>query len=266
MEIAEQMKNKAKTKMIPDQLKQAKKNSNKVFRLTVLRHQKRLEKIDKIIETWNSLTFFFMHRRNNRLAADILAECYCSAVGGSISTLHGYYRAGFFYLRDMIEITKAGIYAKEKNLNTLDYLPKRRILDPVINNCSFIRKYNDWCKTKREGEWHIKKILNLPEDVISKYAIHLGSEAISWQKSIPSYSRGKFSLFAEAFEDMGKVLLFLWILYDIDSHTDSDASNLLASFWWMLYPFYRKYIKSEYKNVHDKMPLTRGGVWSWNKE
>jgi len=251
---------------MPDQLNQAKKNSNKVFRLTVLRHQKRLEKIEKIIETWNSLTFFFMYRRNNRLSADILAECYCSAVGGSISALHGFYRSGFFYLRDMIELTSAGIYAKEKNLNTLDYLPSKRNLNPIINGCSFIKKYNEWCTTKKEGEWSIKKILNYPEYVISVHAIHLGSESLVWQKSIPSYSRGEFSLFTDAFEDMGKVLLFLWILYDIDSHTDKDASNLLASFWWMLYPFHRKYLKSEYKNVYDKMPSTRNGVWSWNKK
>jgi len=251
------MKN-AKTKMLPAQLKQLNTNSNKVFRLTAQKHQKRLEKINEIIEAWYSLMSFFFFKRNNKLAADILAEIYCSAVGGSISALHGYYRAGFFYLRDMIELTRAGIYVKEKNLNSLDSLPKKRKLDPVIKNCSFIKKYNDWCIAKREGDWHIE--LGSLENVISEYAVHLGSEALSWQNTIPSYSRSEFCMFEEAFEDMGKILLFVWILYDIDSHTDKDASNLLASFWWMLYPFHRKYIKSEYKSVYDKMPSTRGGI------
>jgi len=249
---------KAKTKKIPTQLKQLKTNSNNVFRLTTLRHQKRLEKINEIIEAWYSLMSFFFFKRNNKLAADILAEIYCSAVGGSISALHGYYRAGFFYLRDMIELTRAGIYVKEKNLNSLDSLPKKRKLDPVIKNCSFIRKYNDWCITKRAGEWHIE--LGSLENDISKYAIHLGSEALNWQNAIPSYSRSEFCMFEGAFEDIAKDLLFLWILYDINSHTDNDAIKLLVSFWRMLYSFHREYIKSEYKTIYNKMLSKKGGV------
>jgi len=98
----------------------------------------------------------------------------------------------------------AGIYAKEKKLEELDYLPSARKLQPVIRNCDVIFRYNEWCETKKEGEWCTKKILDYPEAVINRHAIHLRSEAINWHESIPSYSRAEFSIFAGAFEHMGK--------------------------------------------------------------
>jgi hypothetical protein len=259
-------KYKPKIKRAPFQIKQSEENSNQVFKLTSQRHQKRLHTIDRILEAWNSLSFFFMLERDNRLVADVLAECYCSAIGSTICALNGYYRASFFYLRDTIELTKAGIYAKEKNLKGLDYLPSARELQPIIRNCDFIFRYNERCKAGKEGEWCTQKILDYPEAVINRHAIHLGSEAINWQKSIPSYSRTEFSIFAGAFEDMGKVLLFLWSLYDVHTWEDTKAGKLLASIWWVLYPFHRRYLKAEYDDVCKNMPSTRTSVWSWMEE
>lgn len=256
----------AKIKKVPHQIEQSAQHSNQVYKLTAQRHRKRLYTIDKILEAWNTLSFFFMLERDNRLVADIMAECYCSAIGSTICALNGYYRAGFFYLRDTIELTKAGIYAEEKNLDGLDYLPSARELQPVIKKCDFILRYNEWCKTKKEGGWCTAKIMDYPETVINRHAIHLGSEAVNWQKSIPSYSRTEFSILSGAFEDMGKVLLFLWSLFDVHAEKDANASKLLASLWWILYPFHRKYLRAEYTSICKQMPSTRAGLWSWMEE
>jgi hypothetical protein len=260
------MRDKTRTIALPPSIRDARKHSNETFALTRGRHQKRLQEIHKIIEAWNSLAFFFDLERGNRLLADLIAECYCSAIGSTICALSGYYRASFFYLRDIIELTKVGMYATEKGLSTLDYLPSTRKLGPVFNNCVFIKKYNEWCITAKEGNWCIKKILDNPGQVISKHAIHLGSEAINWQKSIPSYSRAEFSIFAGAFTDMGKVLLYLWVLFDVDTAADNKSGKLLASMWRVLYPFHRRYFRTAYESICVKMPSTRAGVLGWLNE
>jgi hypothetical protein len=208
------------------------RNANRVRRLTASSHRKRAEAFVPHFDAWGCLTWYLGAEAEETGLADFAYECWASVVASFLCAMQGLYRAAFFYLRDLMELSFAAFYWQHKNLAPLSVLPSWRRLRTVPREIPCFAEFDRWCKDMRVGTRGFSA-LAARHDALSREEVHLGSETQRWGDVSPFYKRSAFVSWQDWFGDTSRQLIFMWWLYlaeGLAQHLQDSSLTYVFSF------------------------------------